>query len=71
MEKKESKPYLLRWVLSLQQFNVEIRDKKGVDNVVADHLFRLENVQASDDKIPICDELGDDVLYILNEKELP
>ncbi|XP_021723382.1 protein NYNRIN-like [Chenopodium quinoa] len=68
--KKESKPRLLRWVLSLQQFNVEIRDKKGAENVVADHLSRLENVKASDDEIPICDELRDDVLYILNENEL-
>ncbi|XP_021745374.1 uncharacterized protein LOC110711304, partial [Chenopodium quinoa] len=45
--------------------------KKGAENVVADHLSRLENVQASDDEIPICDELRDDMLYILNEKELP
>ena len=43
MAKKDAKPRLIRWILLLQEFNVEIRDKKGVKNVVADHLSRLEN----------------------------
>ena len=43
MEKKDAKPRLIRWILLLQEFNVEIRDKKRVENVVADHLSRLEN----------------------------
>ena len=34
---------MIRWILLLQEFGVEIRDKKGVENVVADHLSRLEN----------------------------
>jgi hypothetical protein len=28
---------LIRWILLLQEFDVEIRDKNGVENVVADH----------------------------------
>ncbi|GJY43879.1 reverse transcriptase domain-containing protein [Tanacetum coccineum] len=32
-----------RWILLLQEFNLEIRDKKGAENVAADHLSRLEN----------------------------
>jgi len=38
LTKGDSKPRLLRWILLLQEFDLEIRDKKVVENVVADHL---------------------------------
>nr|GEX88991.1 hypothetical protein [Tanacetum cinerariifolium] len=41
LTKKETKPRLLRWILLLQEFNLEIRDKKGSKNMVADHLSRI------------------------------
>ena len=42
MAKKEAKPRLIRWVLLLQEFDLEIKDKKSCDNVIADHLSRVE-----------------------------
>ncbi|KAD5960795.1 hypothetical protein E3N88_12267 [Mikania micrantha] len=41
--KKYAKPRLIRWILLHQEFDIEIRDKKGVENMVVDHLLRLEN----------------------------
>ncbi|GJX07751.1 reverse transcriptase domain-containing protein [Tanacetum coccineum] len=41
--KQDAKPRLLRWVLVLQEFDIIIRDKKGSENLAADHLSRLEN----------------------------
>ncbi|KAI3670940.1 hypothetical protein L1987_87585 [Smallanthus sonchifolius] len=40
--KQYAKPRLIRWVLLLHEFDIEIHDKKGAENVAADHLSRLE-----------------------------
>ncbi|GKD37089.1 reverse transcriptase domain-containing protein [Tanacetum coccineum] len=42
--KKDSKARLLRWVLLLQEFTFKVIDTKGVENLTADHLSRLENL---------------------------
>nr|GEV65933.1 reverse transcriptase domain-containing protein [Tanacetum cinerariifolium] len=41
--KKVSKARLLRWVLFLHEFTFKVADTKGAENLVADHLPRLEN----------------------------
>nr|GEX48788.1 reverse transcriptase domain-containing protein [Tanacetum cinerariifolium] len=43
LSKQDAKPRLLRWVLLLQEFDITICDKKGSENLAADHLSRLEN----------------------------
>nr|GEW22972.1 reverse transcriptase domain-containing protein [Tanacetum cinerariifolium] len=41
--KKDAKARLLRWVLLLQEFDFDVLDMKGAENLAADHLSRLEN----------------------------
>ncbi|RDY07566.1 Retrovirus-related Pol polyprotein from transposon 17.6, partial [Mucuna pruriens] len=42
LKKPDAKPRLIRWMLLLQEFDIEIRDKKCAENFVADHLSRIE-----------------------------
>ena len=60
--KKDAKPRLIRWILLLQEFNITIRDKKGVENVVADHLSRLICDESFENK-PINDTFPDEQLF--------
>src|SRR6187397_2016642 len=64
--KAESKPRLLRWVLLLQDFNIKIKDKKGAENIVADHLSRIRYDEGKD-SLPIDDSFPDDNLYAVVE----
>ena len=67
MTKKDAKPRLIRWVLLLQEFDVEIKDKKGTENLVADHLSRLEGAR---DDIPVNDEFPDEKLFAIEYKKV-
>ncbi|GJT76967.1 reverse transcriptase domain-containing protein [Tanacetum coccineum] len=48
LSKQDAKLRLLWWILLLQEFDVIIRDKKGAENLAADHLSRLENPHQGD-----------------------
>ncbi|GJR00821.1 reverse transcriptase domain-containing protein [Tanacetum coccineum] len=48
LAKQDAKPRLLWWILLLQEFDVIIRDKKGAENLAANHLSRLENPHQGD-----------------------
>ncbi|KAI5323819.1 hypothetical protein L3X38_032892 [Prunus dulcis] len=64
LSKKDAKPRLIRWVLLLQEFDLEIQDKKGNENVVADHLSRLIIPAATEaDSLPLSESFLDEQLF--------
>ena len=60
LTKKDAKPRLLRWILLLQEFDLEIKDKKGVENTVADYLLCMPITNMHD--LPINNFLRGDML---------
>ncbi|KAK8712690.1 hypothetical protein V6N13_147920 [Hibiscus sabdariffa] len=68
MNKKEAKPRLIRWILLLQEFNLEIKDKKGRENLVADHLSRIPLTSTDP---PIKEEFPDESLLLAQGGKLP
>ena len=64
ISKQDTKPRLTRWILLYQEFNLTIKDKKGVENVVADHLSRLIPKTTSEG-LPIGDTFPDEQLFAL------
>ncbi|RDY08589.1 putative mitochondrial protein, partial [Mucuna pruriens] len=59
LKKPDAKPRLIRWMILLQEFDLKIRHKKGIDNVVADHLSRIER---EPDPMPIRDDFPNEQL---------
>ena len=66
LSKKDAKAWLICWILFLQEFNIEINDKKGVENVVAYHLSRLTFDEGLK-KMPIRDSFLGEQLYAVTE----
>ena len=64
LSKHDTKPRLTRWILLCQEFNLTIKDKKGVENVVADHLSHLVSEKTSEG-LPICDTFPDEKILVL------
>jgi hypothetical protein len=51
----------------LQEFDIEIRDKKGVENLVADHLSRLQYRETHE--LPINNYLRDNTLLVVTHSD--
>ena len=62
LTKADSKPRLIRWVLLIQEFDIVIKDKKGSENVVADHLSQLNNEEVTKEEPEIKEEFPNEFL---------
>ena len=56
---------LIRWILLLQEFDLEIRDKRGSDNLVVDHLSRLVHVE---DTISLHENFSNEQLFYMSTR---
>jgi len=68
LDKKDAKPRLIRWILLFQKFDLEIKDKAGAKNVVADHLSKL--IVNSQDT-PINDAFPDEHRMVISTEQAP
>ncbi|GJS76737.1 reverse transcriptase domain-containing protein [Tanacetum coccineum] len=67
--KQDAKPRLIRWVLLRQGFDIEIKDKRGAENLATDHLSRLKNPELSAfTEEEIADAFPDEYLMALKTK---
>jgi hypothetical protein len=57
LAKNDAKSRLIQWIVLLQEFDLEIRDEKGVENSMADHLSRLQFEESVE--LPINDYVRD------------
>jgi len=63
MLKKDAKAQLIRWILLLQEFDLKIQDKKGVENVIVFHLSRIPSTPSNE--LPTNDDFLDEQLLTI------
>ena len=66
MMKPNVKPRLIRWILLLQEFEIEIVDTKEANNHVVDHLSRMENMEENVNSKEIDDAFPNEQLLGIN-----
>jgi len=71
MANNDAKQRLIRWVLLLQEFDFEVKDRRGCENQVADHLSRLEGKENDEHEIDIDNSFPDEQVFVITLKQPP
>ncbi|GKB85108.1 reverse transcriptase domain-containing protein [Tanacetum coccineum] len=69
-KKQDAKPRLIRWIWLLQDFNIEIKDKKGTQKVAVDHLSQIGNDETSDNDDEINDNFLGETLMEISTRDI-
>ena len=67
-KKSDSKPRLILWVLLLPEFDLEIKDKAGMANMMANHLSHLSPKATPSEEFPIDDSFPDEQLLAVSHQ---
>ncbi|GKC40767.1 reverse transcriptase domain-containing protein [Tanacetum coccineum] len=71
LKKQDAKPRLhIHWIMPITRIDIATKDEKGTENVVADHLSRIDNDKTSDDR-DVDDNFPSETLMEITTKDIP
>jgi len=70
LAKDDTKPRLIRWILLQHEFALAIKDKKGSENLLANHLSRIFS-EYTNDSIEFSNHFHDEQLFVVSHTPLP